>query len=382
MNLVIATSFPFPNGKATANRVRVFAEELLQQSYIDEVSIISCSTVQNSSYLFDRNIKVKNVYCKEINKHNIFLRFMSELKTAYKLWRSVIEISPNVLIITIPSILLLFPIAFLPKKQFLILDIRDAVWTYFPQTFFYTLSKKVLIFVLKIALKKADVVCVTNAYEAKSIKLISKIEPIVVANGISSSKASELVKIPPKKQTQNLILSYIGNVGIAQELDSLLELAINYENILKVNIIGDGAKLEHLKYRCKNEEILSVKFHGFVLPEKIPAHINRSDILFAQIGKNFSSAIPTKVFEYIAAGRKILLGLPEGAAKEIFQNFKGVEIFEVGNQTNFNNAFMRLKNSSLTLQDKEFNQLYLKENFIREKTMQNLTNKLCNILTD
>ena len=98
--------------------------------------------------------------------------------------------------------------------------------------------------------------------------------------------------------------------------------------------------------------------------------------------KNFSSAIPTKVFEYIAAGRNILLGLPEGAAKEIFQNFKGVEIFEVGNQTNFNNAFIKLKNSSLTLQDKEFNQLYLKENFIREKTMQNLTNKLCNILTD
>ena len=79
MNLVIATSFPFPNGKATANRVRVFAEELLQQSYIDEVSIISCSTVQNSSYLFDRNIKVKNVYCKEINKHNsvIFKKLLS-----------------------------------------------------------------------------------------------------------------------------------------------------------------------------------------------------------------------------------------------------------------------------------------------------------------
>ena len=40
MKIVIITSFPFPDGKATANRVRVFAEEFVNTGYADEVKIL------------------------------------------------------------------------------------------------------------------------------------------------------------------------------------------------------------------------------------------------------------------------------------------------------------------------------------------------------
>ena len=122
-------------------------------------------------------------------------------------------------------------------------------------------------------------------------------------------------------------LSYIGNIGIAQELDSLLELAKVFNDSLGINFIGDGASLKALQFKCKQEAINNVKFFGEVSPDEVPQYMSSADILFAQIGQNFSSAIPTKIFEYISAGRKILLGLPEGPAKEIFKNFYGVEIF-------------------------------------------------------
>ena len=41
MKITIITSFPFPNGKATANRMRVFAEELLKNKRIDSIDIVS-----------------------------------------------------------------------------------------------------------------------------------------------------------------------------------------------------------------------------------------------------------------------------------------------------------------------------------------------------
>ena len=59
--------------------------------------------------------------------------------------------------------------------------------------------------------------------------------------------------------------------------------------------------------------------------------MSKADVLFAQIGDNFKTAIPTKVFEYIASGRRVLLGLPEGPAREIFQeSFMVLRYFQQG----------------------------------------------------
>lgn len=43
MKVVIVTSFPFPNGKATANRISGFAEQLRKKDDTTEVIIVPCS---------------------------------------------------------------------------------------------------------------------------------------------------------------------------------------------------------------------------------------------------------------------------------------------------------------------------------------------------
>ena len=52
MKVTIITSFPFPNGKATANRVRTFAEQLIASSNIKYVDIVCCSQENNKTYFF------------------------------------------------------------------------------------------------------------------------------------------------------------------------------------------------------------------------------------------------------------------------------------------------------------------------------------------
>ena len=58
MKITIITSFPFPNGKATANRMRIFAEELLKNNRIDSIDIVSYLSSSELVILLD-NISPK-----------------------------------------------------------------------------------------------------------------------------------------------------------------------------------------------------------------------------------------------------------------------------------------------------------------------------------
>ncbi|MDC3197510.1 glycosyltransferase [Luminiphilus sp.] len=120
-------------------------------------------------------------------------------------------------------------------------------------------------------------------------------------------------------------------------------------------IVGDGAKLNELKAQCHTQQITNVIFTGAVSPNMVLEYMKAADILFAQIGANFMSAVPTKVFEYIAPGRRVLLGLPIGPARELFSKFHGVEIFEVGNK-------LQLEASYKALLGVELNQGLVEEN--------------------
>lgn len=371
MKISIITSFPFPNGKATANRVRIFAEELLKSKHIDYINIICSSNEANQQITFTNNIKIHNINSNPINKNNYIFRALSELLISTHLWRAAKKTQSDIYIVSIPSILLLIPIIFFKKPKLLVLDVRDAVWTYFSDGFFNNMLKMVLEFLFKLASSKADILSVTNKSEAAIVKDIQGVDPVIVPNGISNKQLNEISKSVHRLSTdyKNLNMSYIGNVGIAQELDILINFAKKNIDNLSINIIGDGAKLKYLKTLTKKEKIKNINFYGAVSPESVLKFIQNADILFAQIGSDFSSAVPTKIFEYIASGRKIILGLPNGPAKDIFKDFYGVEIFNTGDIDEFQTAYDKSINTSLSNVEIQSNLDHLKKNYVREKSM-------------
>ena len=380
MKISIITSFPFPNGKATANRVMVFAEELIKIEQIKNIQIVSSSSDKNNSTEFRPFINITNIQSLPFNKNNLIFRFYRELLISIRLWITAKQCNANIIIITIPSALLLVPIIIFKKPKVLILDLRDAVWTYLPKGYINNIISFFLKALFKIASKKADLIVVTNKNEASLVKAISGESPIIVANGISSKKLTTYLKIPVKPISKQVNLSYIGNVGIAQELEVLISLAERYRVSLNINIIGDGAKLKFLKQEYERSKLNNISFHGSIPPELVEIHMNKADILFAQIGNNFSSAIPTKVFEYIASGRRVLLGLPNGPAKDIFSNFHGVKIFEVGDVSGLIRSYNEILEICFDEHSRQKNIDYLANDFIREKTILNLTNKLKEII--
>lgn len=379
MKVVIITSFPFPDGKATANRVRVFAEELIKKRCAYEVNIVSTTADKSASVAFTDKINILNLNVQIIDKNRLISRSLSELVIAFKLWSIAKKVKADIVIVTIPSPLLLIPMSIFPKPIKLILDVRDAVWTYFPKSTLGGLPGILLRILFRMAAQKADLVSVTNSYEAKSVKAISGVEAIVVANGISDANLKSLQSIELKSIQGKVNMTYIGNVGIAQELEILTEFSKFYQKDTEINIVGDGARLPNLKSKAINENVSNITFHGEVPADIVRHHLEASDVLFAQIGHSFQLAIPTKVFEYIAAGRKILLGLPEGPAKEVFRDFYGVEIFPVGNVECMKQSYEQLILQEFGGKERKLNLDLLNSKYIRENGLTTLLSKLNNM---
>ena len=379
MKISIVTSFPFPDGKATANRVKVFADELLKSSYIDSVEVFCCSGDSSSSYLMNNSLRVTNLKVDPIDKNRLFMRAFCELSMAFRLWRQARVSCADLTLISVPSMLLLVPLILNPRKFRIALDLRDAVWTYFGRGLFPRLAAKLLLTLFKVAAKRAEIISVTNTEEFEQIKQVLGYPALLVPNGISETKLDEMRSIKWPSPSVLTRLTYIGNVGIAQELDQLIDFSRDISDLM-ITIVGDGAKLEALKRKCECDNISNIFFSGLVPAAAVKGYIDSADILFAQIGAKYKTAVPTKVFEYIASGRKVLLGLPEGPARKIFSEFHGIEIFEVGNRECFLEAYNRLLKIEITEERNNKNVDLLRVRYLREKSAKRLVQAIENVI--
>jgi glycosyltransferase involved in cell wall biosynthesis len=378
MKVTIVMSFPFPEGKATANRVKALANELIQKRNVDSVEIICCSDRKKSTYQYEKNVKVTTVKVSDINKNRLFYRAIHELRVALKFWGKAQESHADVIIVTVPSIFLLVPIAFGTRGADIVLDVRDAVWTYLGKGVISRFASVVMACIFRLASKNTRIISVTNMLEASHIEKIIGIYPLVISNGISKTKLEDLKALKVFSIGKTTNIAYIGNVGIAQDLDTLIDLSKEINNIT-VTIVGDGAKLSELKKRCFDEGLGNVFFTGLISSEKVLKYIGQADILFAQIGPNFASAVPTKIFEYIASGRPVLLGLPNGPAKEIFSEFKCLEIFDTGNLESCIAFYRKLILTEQSAAHRQFNIDLLETHYLREISAKKLSDAVAKL---
>jgi glycosyltransferase involved in cell wall biosynthesis len=378
MKVTIVMSFAFPEGKATANRVKALANELILKKNVDSVEIICCSDRKKSTYQYEKSVKVTTVQVSDINKNKLFYRAIHELRVAFKLWDKAQESHADVIIVTVPSIFLLVPIAFGTRGADIVLDVRDAVWTYLGKGIISRFASVVMAYIFRLASKNTRIISVTNMLEASHIEKITGIYPLVISNGISKTKLEDLKALKVFSVGNTTNIAYIGNVGIAQDLDTLIDLSKEIDNFT-VTIVGDGAKLSELKKRCFDERLGNVFFTGLVSSEKVLKYIGQADILFAQIGPNFASAVPTKIFEYIASGRPVLLGLPNGPAKEIFSEFKCVEIFDTGNLESCISFYSKLILTEQSAAHRQFNIDLLEMHYLREISAKKLADAVAKL---
>lgn len=128
-------------------------------------------------------------------------------------------------------------------------------------------------------------------------------------NGVDLSRFGESARA--SMSTENVKVIYLGTIGLANSVITLLEAAVFLADNKNVSfeIYGDGQELQNLKDYKEERKLGNVHFLGSVDQTHVPEILYSADILFH--GSNDSELYkfgisPNKLAEYMAAGRPIV----------------------------------------------------------------------------
>ncbi len=238
----------------------------------------------------------------------------------------------------------------------------------------------------KLLYKKADhIIAVTKRFKLKIIEKGSSSEKIsIIRNGSDLSfQKIEVSKDLSKKfnADNNFIVIYAGNLGIAQNLTTILKAALQLKkkDILFL-MIGTGPEETILKDFVRSHNITNVIFTGEIAKENMSEYLSLSDCGIIPLKKIevFERTIPSKLFDYMSANLPIILGV-KGEAKEILENSDTGIYYEPENVDDLVEKILYLKENNLLLKKfSENGRKTVSEKFNRMK----LAEKLEEIIVD
>jgi colanic acid biosynthesis glycosyl transferase WcaI len=119
------------------------------------------------------------------------------------------------------------------------------------------------------------------------------------------------------------VVSYIGTIGIAHGLETLIEAAAQLQESapqVLFLMVGEGAEKEMLVSLVRSRGLRNLRFLDQQSREKIPAYVCASDVCVVLLKKNeiFKTVIPSKMLEFMSCARPVILGV-EGQAREILE---------------------------------------------------------------
>jgi glycosyltransferase involved in cell wall biosynthesis len=119
------------------------------------------------------------------------------------------------------------------------------------------------------------------------------------------------------------IVLYLGSLGLANNVDVIVRAAAQLRrrpDILFV-LIGDGLEKARLAATAKGMALNNVVFHAPIAARHAQAYINAADLCVVTLRDDplFESAIPSKLIEYMACGKAVVVGV-RGEAQAIVKD--------------------------------------------------------------
>jgi len=208
----------------------------------------------------------------------------------------------------------------------------------------------------------------------------------VISNGVDLESFVVRDDINVNLQLDDLVgktvIMYVGNHGVAQGLGTILEsakLLIDKRNIIFV-FIGEGTEKEKLVKFKEENHLDNVLFLSAQPKETIPNLLNLADICLLPLASaNLLDSVPSKMFEYMALGKCILLSA-EGESQNILEEAGAGIAVEPGNAHAMAEAIMKLcKDSELRRQYGNNGCSFVVEHFSRKKIAKELESVLLHL---
>jgi len=226
--------------------------------------------------------------------------------------------------------------------------------------------------------RKADrIVVVTPAFEQYLVDRwkVPREKISVVENGVETDLFSPRHNEPLRHELNahgRFIVSYIGTMGMAQGLDTLIEAAARLQNVapeVLFLLIGEGADRGRIQNLATTRRLTNIRFVDQQPRAKIPALISASDASLVLLKKAdlFKTVIPTKMLEFMSCACPLILGV-EGQARDIMEQAQAGVAIEPENPEELVDAVIRLaKDRALREELGNNGRRYILQHFSRER---------------
>ena len=359
MKILFLSHYFYPEGNAPASRTYENCKQWVKNDH--EVTVITCApNVPNGrvyegydNSLFRREklsgISVVRVWTYLAANSGTYKRIANYISfMVMAIIASLFVRKVDIIIATSPQFFCGWAGIIVSKliRKPLVLEIRD-IWPESIKTLGAmeneTLLKTLQILELKMYRDSHKIVTVGNGYKQHLIeKNVPEHKVAVITNGVDTEI------FHPAKPNKNLIrtlklenkfiCSYVGTIGLASGLETILECAkmLLDENNHRVHflLVGDGASKIHLENKARSYNLSNITFTGHQLKENIPDLLNVSNACIVHLRKNelFKTVLPSKIFEGAAMGIPIINGV-DGDAKDLVTNLDCGIFFEPENSS-------------------------------------------------
>lgn len=139
-------------------------------------------------------------------------------------------------------------------------------------------------------------------------------------------------------------LVYAGLLGVAQGILKICE-SINFTALgAEFHIYGDGAEKESIISFLQVKPVKGIHFHGSVTRDEIPQILSGYDASLIVLVKNLFGAVPSKIYESMAAGLPIVFsGFGEG--RKIVEQYDLGWVSDPGDYHALSDIILKLQNN-------------------------------------
>jgi glycosyltransferase involved in cell wall biosynthesis len=360
--ICFVASYPFSE-PVLRNRLTPFLEQGSKLGY----QVIVCLPESSKPLPDIKDVTFLQIKSVNVKSRNFIKRAFAEVIIAFRLSRMVPK-KLDYVVVTIPS-MFLFIFKYGSRGSKKILDVRDLTWEYLDEG---NPAQRIFKYLFRFFFRKRicdfDLIACTNYKEKFYIDhYLSQKHALVVSNGVSRDQFVRLssLSVSSLLPKEKIVISYVGNVGLAQNLSTFVSAAKEFPNI-EFNIVGEGtdfSRIKGLSYSAKN-----IKTHGRIAWEDVLNIYNETDVLYAQLSENYATAVPSKLYEYLATGRPLIYG-GCGEAKEVLTEFDGVHVVPPDNSTELKKVINEIVSNFDSNRVLEENISIIKQKFIREDSV-------------
>lgn len=176
------------------------------------------------------------------------------------------------------------------------------------------------------------IICLTNSFRNYLLKKnIDRKKVKIVTNGVNTNFFDPVKSIEQKSELPHFNVSYIGTIGMAHSIITIVKTAKIIENDypklpIKFFLIGSGAEHNYIKKIIVDKKIKNIKILPNIPRNKIVSYLKITHISIIHLKKSelFKTVIPSKLFENIAMGIPLVHGVLGESKKLVLKHKIGI----------------------------------------------------------